>query len=560
MSGNGAPRVSIIIPTYNRADLLQETLDSLTRQSLGCDEFEVIVSDDGSSDDTAQVARSFEGRLRLRYRFQEDLGFRAAAARNGGARLASAPLLVFIDTGTIAGPGLVQAHLDAQAATPGGCAVAGYAWGYQPWGTALDVGELLKSMTPEQVVEQYRDDPAIWDWRNEFLPDFDLTVNQRTVPWLIWWTINCGVPAEMFWAAEGFDETFRSWGSEDIELGFRLYQAGVPLVACRDAWVIEAPHERDMFANSNSNKINYEAILSKHREPVIELAWWVFVSDSIWLLDDVYRELLAWTEASRALTVGGELAAAAGGGMAGSGGTAGSGTAGSGGAGSGTVGSGTVGSGTVGGGGTVGGDAGGERVAVFGCGADIPASLAGATLIDFDDQVVSRLSAAGHPDVHHAVGLRTPLGYGAADHVIITSRLSGLWERLGDDIMLEANRVGRRVTLLASANQPVTAPAAVTQEPAGEAATQTMLDFLVRQWQGLLDRPDLCADDHFFRNEGTSVQAAHLVGRVKKEFGIKLTLRDVFRAPTPNSLTRLIEAKHGTQLAGASATHAQRPR
>ena len=51
-------KCSVIIPTYNRALLLSHTLESLTRQSLPGDEFEVLVIDDGSSDETSSLWRT----------------------------------------------------------------------------------------------------------------------------------------------------------------------------------------------------------------------------------------------------------------------------------------------------------------------------------------------------------------------------------------------------------------------------------------------------------------------------------------------------------------------
>ncbi|TDB74356.1 glycosyltransferase family 2 protein, partial [Micromonospora sp. KC723] len=51
-----APRCTVVVSTYNRSALLRHTLDSLTRQRMPADQFEVIVVDDGSSDDTADVA------------------------------------------------------------------------------------------------------------------------------------------------------------------------------------------------------------------------------------------------------------------------------------------------------------------------------------------------------------------------------------------------------------------------------------------------------------------------------------------------------------------------
>lgn len=86
--------VSIIIPTYNRKDSLRETLTSLVQQTWPTDCFEVIVVDDGSTDGTEKVAgEAFP--FTLRYIRQTNQG--DAAARNWGAQVSRADILVFLD-------------------------------------------------------------------------------------------------------------------------------------------------------------------------------------------------------------------------------------------------------------------------------------------------------------------------------------------------------------------------------------------------------------------------------------------------------------------------------
>lgn len=95
MSGDPAPPlVSVIIPTYNRKVFLLEALDSIARQSLPFDRFEVIVVDDGGQDGTEEIQnRHFP--YHLRYIRQENQG--DAAARNTGAIASSAEILVSLD-------------------------------------------------------------------------------------------------------------------------------------------------------------------------------------------------------------------------------------------------------------------------------------------------------------------------------------------------------------------------------------------------------------------------------------------------------------------------------
>ncbi|WP_416398796.1 glycosyltransferase family 2 protein [Allohahella sp. A8] len=88
-----SPKVSVIIPVYNRAHLLHRTLAGVLQQTF--DDFEVLVVDDCSKDDPASVVAALQD-TRLRYlRQPENKG--VAAARNRGLREARAPLVAFLD-------------------------------------------------------------------------------------------------------------------------------------------------------------------------------------------------------------------------------------------------------------------------------------------------------------------------------------------------------------------------------------------------------------------------------------------------------------------------------
>lgn len=85
------PRVSVIIPTYNNARLLPETVDGILRQSVR--DFELIVVDDGSTDDTAKIIQGVYPQIH--YVYQSNRG--PAAARNEGVRLAHGEYIAFCD-------------------------------------------------------------------------------------------------------------------------------------------------------------------------------------------------------------------------------------------------------------------------------------------------------------------------------------------------------------------------------------------------------------------------------------------------------------------------------
>lgn len=87
------PLVSVIIPSYNRAAQLKTAIDSVLQQRF--QDWELIVVDDGSSDETPRLARRFPDR-RVRMHRQARRG--VSAARNAGLSLARAPWIAFLDS------------------------------------------------------------------------------------------------------------------------------------------------------------------------------------------------------------------------------------------------------------------------------------------------------------------------------------------------------------------------------------------------------------------------------------------------------------------------------
>lgn len=92
IESKGMPAVSVIIPTYNSAAFLQETIESVLGQTYS--DFEIIVVDDGSTDETERVMQSFG--TRVSYVKQENKG--VSAARNQGIKLARARYVAFLDS------------------------------------------------------------------------------------------------------------------------------------------------------------------------------------------------------------------------------------------------------------------------------------------------------------------------------------------------------------------------------------------------------------------------------------------------------------------------------
>lgn len=396
----GAIDLSVVIPAHDAAGLLRRTLASLARQDLSAARYEVIVVDDGSAEDIRAVADEFAAR----YTRLERPDFCVSRVRNAGARLANAPLLVFLDSGVVAGPGLLSAHLAAHTGS-GPRAVTGYTYGTQRLRPLRDLAELLDMLPPEEVVARIGAGPRGLDLRHRDFHEHDFDLSGLAAPWILFWTMNCSIRATDLWAVGGFDEDFVGWGYEYLELGYRLMRHGVRLGASREAWAIEWPVSEHLIASMHGSRRNFLRFLHKHRNPDIEVYGSRQTRSPV---RDFHRDralLLSWAAEAPA-DVADSLAEIA-------------------------RRPGSVPAGTV----------------VLGCGERIPPDWPPCLLFDYDADLLAK-AAAGTPHTPvHGVGLLTCLPDASAGLVVITDRLRGVWAEFGKRLSAEATRVGRDVTI-----------------------------------------------------------------------------------------------------------------
>ena len=100
------PLVSVVIPTYNRAWTLEKAVDSVLNQAY--DPFELIVVDDGSTDETASVLGKYENRLQVVTQVNRGV----SAARNAGIRRARGELIALLDSDDAWLPGKLKVQVD----------------------------------------------------------------------------------------------------------------------------------------------------------------------------------------------------------------------------------------------------------------------------------------------------------------------------------------------------------------------------------------------------------------------------------------------------------------
>jgi glycosyltransferase involved in cell wall biosynthesis len=193
--------VSVITPTRDRAPVLARYLGTVTKQSLDPSRYEVVVVDDGSTDDTPAVVeaaqRSSRCEIRM-FRLPQRSGI--PAARNLAVREARGDLIVFVDSDEFAPPTFLAAHLDCH----------------------LRAGRNIICRGPV-IVTHSLDRP------------FDTRYGILDLSTAYFDTDNSSVRREHLFRVGLFDEKFSPYGWEGLDLGFRLRNLGLRRVFRRDA-------------------------------------------------------------------------------------------------------------------------------------------------------------------------------------------------------------------------------------------------------------------------------------------------------------------------------------
>ena len=273
MSSTDSPSLSAILCTYNRAPFLNRVLDSLTGQTLRKEEYEIIVIDDGSSDNTKEVVKPYEALLPLRYVYQRNAGL--ASAKNHGIFLARGKILLFLDDDDIAGPRLFEAHLRTHTRYEGDkYAVLGH--------TSLDP-EIAKNPLMHFVTEI-----------GGFLFSYPAIKDGELLDYTYFWGGRTSCKRRFLINHGVFNPVFR-FGCEDIELGYRLSKHGLTVVYDKNA-------ESTMIRNISFDEFCSRLIRqgrSNHvfsrLHPSPEIKRWTFVNkaEAVWeKLEPVYEAVV----------------------------------------------------------------------------------------------------------------------------------------------------------------------------------------------------------------------------------------------------------------------------
>lgn len=201
-----SPTFSIVLPTYNRCDVVARTLRHLVDQDYPHDRYEIIVADN-STDGTPAMVEAFAATSPVTVKLLAGTRL-PAIKRNEAVAAADGEIMMFLNDDLWVEPSFVAEHARSHASSPAPIAV---------------VGECRQSPEMEQT-------PFI-RWYRPFAYDEIAGRADQPVPYRYFWSMNLSLPrAEMVENGLLFHEAWAEIGHEDVELGYRWVRSGRSVV------------------------------------------------------------------------------------------------------------------------------------------------------------------------------------------------------------------------------------------------------------------------------------------------------------------------------------------
>ena len=217
------PSFSIILPTYNRSSVVEETLRRLIDQDYPPDQYEILVCDN-SSDETPQMVERVAATSPVPVRLLSSDERLPAVKRNQGLQVATADFVLFMNDDVWVRPDFLREHAASHAAHNAPVAVLG-----------------LVEQSPKMP-----QNPFI-EWYQPFAYQLIEDRADQSVPYQFHWSMNLSLPRDVMIDRQLiFHEDWSEIGSEDVELGYRWTRAGYQVIYNPRAWGEHYhPHDLD---------------------------------------------------------------------------------------------------------------------------------------------------------------------------------------------------------------------------------------------------------------------------------------------------------------------------
>ncbi len=254
-------KTSIVIPTYNNSERLCLTIASLVNQEYDRDNYEIVIIDDGSTDNTSEVVDFWKRFCNLKY-FKLPRSGRASA-RNKGIDESTGNVIIFLDSDMIVEPQFIENHMKSHKEED--VVVIGYRRRFYR-GISVNLADIIYDF---QLIRQL---PAINDERESIYQMCSSNLTLLPVPWIVLYGCNFSVKKQHLMDVGKFDENFqRKWGAEDVELGYRLHKKGLKFILKKDAIGYHIYHETNWRKNIQELSINLDLFHKTHQQLEVEL-------------------------------------------------------------------------------------------------------------------------------------------------------------------------------------------------------------------------------------------------------------------------------------------------
>ena len=213
--------ISVIIPTYNRVETLKKCLDKITNQNIRNDQFEVIIVDDFSQDNTQEFCRSFLNTKNNVSYIRNEINEGRVITRNKGIKNSKGALIVFLDNDLMVENNFLQCHLNYYKNNSQKIAVVSNVT-YQPKVLeTTNFGTFIQSRAIGYRSKRDMVGISLNNLPSNFFAGGGSSCEKKHI-------IEIGM----------FDENLSKYGSEDELFGFKLNSIGIKIKFCESARII----------------------------------------------------------------------------------------------------------------------------------------------------------------------------------------------------------------------------------------------------------------------------------------------------------------------------------
>ncbi|MDD4694467.1 MAG: glycosyltransferase family A protein [Firmicutes bacterium] len=251
--------VTVLIPTYNRKDILHKVLSGLFKQETEC-QFEIVIVDDGSTDGTFESLKELDPPVEVVFISVKHQG--PSGARNSGLRISRGDLIIFMDSDIYPSPEFVEAHYRSHTKD-----------------NLIGHGPVIHTNDLENPTEAEK---KVTDIARAFFA-----------------TGNASIYRKHLFDAGLFDEDFREYGWEDLEFGLRLRKKGLQKIEVPNA---KGYHYKPKLVVTDLHKWKrrerergHTAVLYYQKHPIRKVKIQTMISP-FWFGLDRLLSLGGWTE------------------------------------------------------------------------------------------------------------------------------------------------------------------------------------------------------------------------------------------------------------------------